>query len=328
MEDFDAEVNKLLIEQDDPLLPTESILINKKEIDFDSIHTFHIKSIKSKNDKNNKIRENIINGIINKKIPDSYYENSKDWKNLRDEVEKYLKKLVITEEWINIDKIECISKGGRKYKYDYEIIFHFKNQTTKLYNIEFKYGAETVTKCPQWVSPMKPSQYLSSSYEDYYYDNYLTSLSLEFNLQLPNKETYLKQVHGNLPNSIREYQIKYYKGCKRSSRYSEQEDDIKFYKRCLELSKESIEKFIDKTDLDKIKLSEYLATGQKNKVYMLYFNNEFHLEESTKNYEIIEVKKNSKLARYECTLQNGIIINVLLRWKNGNGIAYPAFQIS
>jgi len=31
---------------------------------------------------------------------------------------------------------------------------------------------------------------------------------------------------------------------------------------------------------------------------------------------------------YECKTESGYKLKVLLRWKNGNGIAYPAFQIS
>ena len=38
------------------------------------------------------------------------------------------------------------------------------------------------------------------------------------------------------------------------------------------------------------------------------------------DYIIVSVTKNPKKFRYECTSANGKKINVLLRWKNGNGI--------
>ena len=39
------------------------------------------------------------------------------------------------------------------------------------------------------------------------------------------------------------------------------------------------------------------------------------------------VKEPSKF-RYVCKTKSGVELTVLLRWKNGNGIAFPAFQIS
>jgi hypothetical protein len=46
------------------------------------------------------------------------------------------------------------------------------------------------------------------------------------------------------------------------------------------------------------------------------------------DYVIVDVVKNPQKFRYECVSKNGKKITVLLRWKNGNGIAFPAFQIS
>lgn len=45
------------------------------------------------------------------------------------------------------------------------------------------------------------------------------------------------------------------------------------------------------------------------------------------NFQITSVKKESELSRYQCKTKMGLTLNILLRWKNGNGIAYPAFQI-
>ena len=44
-------------------------------------------------------------------------------------------------------------------------------------------------------------------------------------------------------------------------------------------------------------------------------------------FKIISYKKNPKLYRYEALTKSGIKLHILLRWKNGNGIAFPAFQI-
>lgn len=62
---------------------------------------------------------------------------------------------------------------------------------------------------------------------------------------------------------------------------------------------------------------------------MLYKNGIIHLQNiNSNNYEIISYKKDPKLQSYIATTKTGIKLKILLRWKNGNGIAYPAFQIS
>ena len=62
---------------------------------------------------------------------------------------------------------------------------------------------------------------------------------------------------------------------------------------------------------------------------LLYKNGEFHIQTTNKDdYIIVSCCKNAKKSRYEVTTKSNKKIKVLLRWKNGNGIAYPAFQIS
>ena len=59
---------------------------------------------------------------------------------------------------------------------------------------------------------------------------------------------------------------------------------------------------------------------------MLYSNNEFILQHvNMDDYKLESVIKDKN--RYICLSKSGKNINVLLRWKNGNGIAFPSFQI-
>jgi hypothetical protein len=62
---------------------------------------------------------------------------------------------------------------------------------------------------------------------------------------------------------------------------------------------------------------------------MLYSNGDFILKtvENVDDFIIESVTKNSKMNRYDCLCKSGKTLEVLLRWKNGNGIAFPAFQI-
>jgi hypothetical protein len=46
------------------------------------------------------------------------------------------------------------------------------------------------------------------------------------------------------------------------------------------------------------------------------------------DYTIVSYVKDPQGSRYIATTKSNKQIRILLRWKNGNGIAYPAFQIS
>lgn len=300
-----------------------NINYNNTIINYYSINSFYLSS-RSDNDKNNKIRESIIGAIINNQIPTNYYKYSLIWKKMKYEVDKYISDLCVLKNLINQTQ-NCVHKAGRKNNYDLLLII---NECIS-FNIEIKFNAENVDETPQFVSPMKPSQYLETSYEEYYYNNYLTFLSKEFNLSLPNKEEYIHKIHSDKPKCVVEYQNKYYKGCKNSSKYTGIEEDIKFYNRAKKLSEDSIKTFIMNNNLKIDELTNYLLNTQNNKVYMLYKNGNIYLQYiDSKNYEIVSYKKEPELQRYVATTKTGIVLKILLRWKNGNGIAYPAFQIS
>jgi hypothetical protein len=292
-------------------------------INYKSIKAFTVAS-KKLNDKNNRTREFIISAIINNKVPDNYYVLN-NWLKLKKQIYNYLEKLS-NKPFI---KVICINKAGRRNKYDLLITLFYDNNTTKEYMIELKFNVLKIDDAPQFVSPMKPSQYMSNNYEAYYYKNYLHKLSNMSKLKMPTAEKYFKQIHSNQPDCMKEYQIKYYNGCNASSKFTNKNEDVNFYNYSKKLSQESIEKFIKNTELDIKLITEYLHTTQKNKIYMLYSNKSFILQRVNINdYTIETVIKNAKKNRYECISKTGKKINILLRWKNGNGIAFPAFQIS
>ena len=303
----------------------KSIIYNNSTLNILSIDSF-IVSPRQLNDKNNKIRENIVGAIINNKIPDEYYNHSSKWNLMKKNINDYINVLISQQHYeLSVNTIRCVHMGGRKFNYDFNIIIN----ETIYFNIELKFNASILNEAPQFVSPMKPSQYLTNSYEDFYYDNYLGLLSNKYNLLIPTKETYLDTIHSPSPECMEEYQQKYYKGCKKSSKYSGNENDIEFYEESKQLSKKSITDFIQKTDLNISKLSDYLKKSQKNKTYMLFKNNTFNIEKNNiNNYQIKSYIKDPKKSSYIATTILGKKLKILLRWKNGNGIAFPAFQIS
>lgn len=294
------------------------IEINNQIICYRSINNF-IRQEKSLNDISNKIRELVIISIINGYIDEDYYKYSNRWRRLKLEIDNFMRLLGIGID----DDVRCLLKAGRNFNYDFQIIVN----DNRRYNIEFKFNSSRITDTPQFISPMKPSKYLSKSFEEYIYENYLRRLMSEFGFGMPNKEDYLREVHSTNPRCIKDIQEKYYRGCKSSSRYSGMEGYINFYKTANDYSKKAIEEFIRDNELDINQLSGYMKETQSNKIYMLYFNNDIHMEMINEDYFKIlsyEKRKNCFILR----TKKGIDLKVLLRWKNGNLIAFPAFQIS
>lgn len=282
---------------------------------------------RSSNDNNNKIRENIIKNMHNIIIDRSYCEDPEygdNWVEFIINFENAIKIICPSYKTFIIEH-----KAGRQHNYDFLITFY--NETgDEIANkkLEFKYNATTISDAPQFVSPMKPSQYLSQSFESYHYDNYLVPLLQEYNCSIPDKELYLKKIHGASPECMKEAQNLYYQGCKLSSQFTGEQKAIDFFNKSKAIAKECIKKFIEETDLNIEELSQYLINSQDGKIYLLYKNEAFKIQSSDDDYTLVSYTKNPKMSRYEAVTKTGKKIKILLRWKNGNGIAFPAFQIS
>ncbi len=285
---------------------------------------------KSQNDDMNKKREAIVEMIINNSVPEELYQTSAKWSNMRTSVWSYVEK-VLAHAGISAsrEQIKCATKAGRGHNFDFSLtVIDIQGRRHDL-KLELKFNASTISDAPQFVSPMKPSQYMGGSYEEFFYENYLWQLTELAGICLPEKSIYLKQVHGNKPVCIKEIQDKYYAGCKSSSKFTGDADDLAFYHKANELSKESIAAFIGNNELNLIKLGEYLKVSQQGKYYMMFKNDEYHMETvDMDEYELVNVNAEPSKSRYIVTTKTGRELKVLLRWKNGNGIAYPAFQIS
>jgi hypothetical protein len=281
---------------------------------------------RSNNDKNNKYRENVITNMCT--FDRNFYEDEQygeDWINFTMAFKKAL--TLICNSY---DSYTIQHKGGRRFNYDY--VFTFFDKDKKIVSeekVEFKYNATQINETPQFVSPANPSQYLSQSFEEYYYDNYFSPFLQENNLPIPERNIYIKTIGNDSPECVKELQELYYKGAKGSSRYTGEEKDILFYNQCKNMSKESIAKFVTETHLKTDELTAYLISSQHNKLYLLYKNGRFTIQRTNNDDYIIEsYAVNKQKNGYEAITKTGKKMNILLRWKNGNGIAYPAFQIS
>lgn len=296
-------------------------------ISIDDIETFDLTSTRRcGNDTANKKREQIICEIINGRVSNHFYDDAR-WRLLKNSVDTYIRELCAANEMEYPYKtISCVIRAGRTYNYDFSVIINGRD-----FHVEFKFNANSTADIPQFVSIMKPSTYLTESFEEFYYDGFLAQLAHKFRLDIPEKDIYLKQVHGPSPKCMEKFKEQYYKGCKTSSKCSQSDADKCLYDYAKELSKTAISEFIlkDSVGLRTENLTDYFLKTQEGKHYMLYGSRGISYETvSEDSYKIVCVKKDPDRSQFIAECQNGSQLHILLRWKNGNGIAYPAFQIS
>ena len=120
-------------------------------MDVSNILTFFSTSSKNKNDSTNKLREYTLSNIQN--IPHLYFQkeytkNNHLWTILYSEWAIIL--MIITKGLV-YTSYEIIHKGGRNYNYDFILSFYNDKVLAKQDKIEFKYGASTIDKIPQFL---------------------------------------------------------------------------------------------------------------------------------------------------------------------------------
>lgn len=138
------------------------------------IETFFQTSSREENDATNKIRENILQILTNP--PNEYFEHAKFgpmWQTVHQEWHKALQK-VADETGVPIythTKIQ--SKGGRRSKYDADVVYFDKEKQVASRKIEFKNGGTNIGSLPQFLSLQAKFRIFSETYDVYWYKNYL-----------------------------------------------------------------------------------------------------------------------------------------------------------
>lgn len=296
------------------LLNLPNFKYKKHTICYDFIHKF-IVSKKSENDEYNLQRELVIASIINGDVPECYFKKSPRWALMRDNVNKYIQTVIknsFPNQEINIESIECEHKAGRKNNNDLEVTVNGVHK----FPLEFKFNTTSVQGCPQFVSPCKPSVFLEENFEEWFYDNYLQKIADFGGLSMPDRKIYCSTINNNKVECMKTFKEKY-------------KSSPEFHAMCKRTDKEAIKFFIKNSNLKVNALSDYLQTSQKNKHYMCYCNGKIFYDKLDESlYKLnVECPVKKEPTNYIVTCENGARLEVKLRFKNGCGLQFPAFQI-
>lgn len=280
------------------------------------IQTFVVTTNRSDNDKNNKIRENVL--LILHDPPARFMNDpvhGDAWKTMSSKWKTFLSTMCD----VKYDDIRIKKMAGRRYNYDHEISFLYEGLVVKIIKAEFKHNSNSIDKLPQYFNAPEKKRYIEKSYAEYFYDKYIDQIcSLSDTLVKPSKDVYMKHIYSSA-----------YSKNKFFARLKEIEPTIQNEKKVIVC--ESIKTYLElySSTLNISILTDDIKRTQSGKIFILwdcknfksdaFSDNEFEIENvlKIKNDNVIVVKS-----------KHGTIHNLLLRWKNHLGILYPAWQIS
>jgi hypothetical protein len=278
------------------------------------IDIFYNINEKKDNDKNNKIRESIIYSIIKNTIPEEWYKEDIRWLELKVKLFDIIKNL---SDNIDYDDIDIILKGGRKFNYDFEILYLSESLIINRKYIEFKYNTYMIDKYPQFLSISANKFIKSIDYAEYFYNNYISQLAKLIDIDIPNKKDYLKSIYSNDYSKLPIFE-------------KLKENELSIMEKKKEIVSLSIKKYLtDIIELDIDNMNKTFIEKQLNKDYILYYKDKFYTDKIRKEeLEIIGIEKIKNNNTLVLNTNSNTKILMLLRWKNHIGILYPAWQIS
>jgi hypothetical protein len=321
------------------LLKAIELQIDKKEVSSDSITvediSYFTESSKGKgrdsNDARNAKREKILIDLFNNKLG-AYLDDPKygaSWKALDSSFREAVLKIVERNCGSSTGDIRLQRKAGRKNHNDFSIVV---NRTIKI-PLEFKYGADVIDGLPEYLNASGKEPFHSDLYASFFYKNYVPRIHTLYGIKQPllTEDEYVKGVHTDKPSH------KWLKALVVADRTdTPNRKDKKGHgplKKQLDvLVKDSIEQYLDavKDSICLEKITEKLSSTQNNKHFLLYKNGKF-LHDRFDPAEFVAARiagiKNKNTLLIESS-KSSTVHHFLLRWKNHNGIMYPAWQVS
>lgn len=271
-------------------------------------------SSKSKNDAENKIREEVLVFLENELPPE--YASDEKWRNLHTQFHKTIKTLCPVE----YSRVQIVKKAGRGFNYDFDVIYlDSTNAELHQAKLEFKHNSNKIEKTPQILSLQDRFGLIDAlTYSEYYYINYLDKYlaAIEYDGEKPNLQEYISLVTGIAPEKhpmfvfMREAE----KGPSKKITSAIVKESIHTYLQTY-ITKFNVDKFVKK-----------LSESQKNKHFLLWDLSQFHIDTLSDDdiaIQHIQLKSKNTIIALSTTSE----YNLLLRWRNHNGILNPAYQI-
>jgi len=291
-----------------------------------------VSSVRSGNDVANKIREKVLETII---APPIEYLQDTDygqlWQHVHNEWNAIIAKIIDVQLY---SSVELKILAGRGNNHDANLICRTITSSTRatidrIIKIEFKYGGKSICSIPQFLSLQTNQPTLKmfdEPYDIFYYNHYI-DLYIACDPEgitepKPPLETYLKCVR-NTDYNIHPF-FTQLKGSEPNAKLNKNK-----------VVNDSIRDYLVRYahSIDTAQLTQKIIQTQQDKIYLLWSNQQFHLDEihinSIRNIEFASISnKGNVIILRAGTGVYKLAFHMLLRWRNHKGILNPAWQIS
>lgn len=294
-----------------------------------SISTFFTSSTRSGNDAANKIREKVLETII---TPPIEYLQDTDyghlWQHVHNEWNTIIDKIIDRQLY---SRIELKILAGRGNNHDGNLICSSNtiDRMDRIVKIEFKYGGTSICSIPQFLSLQTNQPTLKmfdEPYDIFYYNHYIDLYiacdPVGITETKPSMEIYLKCVRST------DYTIHPF-----FAQLKERENIAKLNKN--KVVNDSIRDYLVRYahSIDTAQLTQKIKQTQQDKIYLLWSNQKFHLDEihinSIQNIEFAAIGDKGNVIQLRAGVGiHRLAFHMLLRWRNHKGILNPAWQIS
>lgn len=265
---------------------------------------------RAKNDANNRAREDALVEMSQKDI-----EEVSDLKQA-------LHTAIATLCPFEFSRYQLTKKAGRGHSYDFDLAFY--NGITLIrgdIKLEFKYGSTSVEKLPQFYQKNTGWAITPVLYHEFFYDGpYLEEIKLHCPdaPEKPDRETYMRHIMKTTYNCHPFFQYLY------DNEGIKQKDKDAIVKR-------SIREFLAAhgSQIDVAAVKSTFDKTQANKQYLLY-------DPKSKRFLCQSCDFLGGELTFVCVKKGNVIVltngayefQLLLRWKNHQGILNPAWQVS
>jgi hypothetical protein len=265
---------------------------------------------RAKNDANNRAREDALVEMSQRDIPECL------------DLKENLHSAIATLCPFDFSRYELTKKAGRGHSYDFDLAFYSGDELLRcVIKLEFKYGSTSVEKLPQFYQKNTGWQITPVLYHAFFYDGpYLDEIRLHCPdaPEKPDRETYMRHI------------MKTAYSCHPFFQYLYDNEGIK-QKDKDAIVKRSIRDFLAAygSQIDVAAVAHTFRSTQADKQYLLYDPKSKRFLCQSCDFlggelTFVRVKKDNVIV-----LTNGAYeFQLLLRWKNHQGILNPAWQVS
>lgn len=286
------------------------------------------------NDKNNKIREDILPLLVN---PNPEFMSDHEYGPIWTDMSTKFNLTLSSLSSVNRDHSTLISNGGITNNHDYTLYCYDSNNTLlQSLPIEFKHNATSIDKLPQFLELTDKSIYDDNkynmtpySYAEFYYDLYLPKYIDIINrhrtpekqslLYIPDKSHYLKHVQNFKTTD------EFFLTLKQLSKLqtSDKKDIV------AQSYHEYLQQYAHTFSFEQ--LTDKLRSSQKDKIYIMWDYDKFNVEQmNMDNIILSRILPDSIHGAYFTIETHDFQFNLRVRinWGNTNGILNPRWKFT